>query len=53
VLVLRGELVFQVGDRTVTARAGSFLHVPAGTVHSFRYGPGGAEASQAPRSWAR
>ena len=28
---------------TSVATAGSFVHVPAGTVHSFRCGPGGVE----------
>jgi mannose-6-phosphate isomerase-like protein (cupin superfamily) len=42
--VLRGEMVFDIAGKTVVARAGAFLHVPAGTVHSFRYGAGGAEA---------
>jgi quercetin dioxygenase-like cupin family protein len=41
--VIRGELEFWVDGKHVTARAGSFLHVPAGTAHHFRYGRGGAE----------
>jgi quercetin dioxygenase-like cupin family protein len=41
--VIRGEVHFQIGERTLVARAGSFVHVPKGTVHAFRYGAGGAE----------
>jgi quercetin dioxygenase-like cupin family protein len=35
--VLEGELTFYVGDRAgVRAGAGSFVHVPGGTIHGFR-----------------
>jgi len=33
IYVLEGRLTVQVGDRTVTVRAGSFAFVPRGTVH--------------------
>jgi mannose-6-phosphate isomerase-like protein (cupin superfamily) len=33
--VLEGELTLRVGEQTVTAAAGSFVHVPGATVHSF------------------
>jgi quercetin dioxygenase-like cupin family protein len=33
--VLDGEVTLQVGERTVTATAGTFLHVPGATVHTF------------------
>jgi quercetin dioxygenase-like cupin family protein len=33
IYVLEGELTLQVGDRTVTTRAGSFAFVPRDTVH--------------------
>jgi hypothetical protein len=41
--VTRGEVAFGVGDRTAVARVGTFVHVPAGTTHWFRYGAGGGE----------
>jgi mannose-6-phosphate isomerase-like protein (cupin superfamily) len=31
-----GEMTFQVGDLTVEARAGSWVAVPRGTLHSFK-----------------
>lgn len=39
--VISGQVACTVGDRDVQCTAGSFLHVPAGTVHAFRFGPGG------------
>lgn len=30
-----GELLFSVGDKTIDARAGDFVHIPKGTVHTF------------------
>ena len=33
--VLEGELEFLHGDTTTTASAGSFVHVPPGSVHTF------------------
>ena len=30
-----GELVFIVGDKTIDAKAGDFVHIPKGTVHTF------------------
>ena len=33
--VLEGELEFVVGDHTVVAGPGTFVHVPPGTVHTF------------------
>jgi quercetin dioxygenase-like cupin family protein len=35
VCVLEGELVWRLGDRTVTTPAGSFLVIPRGVVHGF------------------
>lgn len=35
VCMLEGELVWRLGDRTVTAPAGSFLIIPRGMVHGF------------------
>jgi quercetin dioxygenase-like cupin family protein len=34
--LLQGSLSVRVGDETLHASAGDFLHVPKGTVHSFR-----------------
>lgn len=34
--VLEGELEFRIGDRVVTAAAGSFVLSPPGVVHGFR-----------------
>jgi mannose-6-phosphate isomerase-like protein (cupin superfamily) len=34
--VLHGTYAFQLGDDTVTAEAGTFVHVPKGTLHGFR-----------------
>ncbi|HLK26339.1 MAG TPA: cupin domain-containing protein [Caulobacteraceae bacterium] len=41
--VTRGEIAFGVGDTKAVARAGTFVHVPGGTVHWFRFGAGGGE----------
>ncbi len=40
--VLEGEVEFGYGDERRTAVAGSLVHLPAGTVHWFRLGAGGA-----------
>ncbi len=34
--ILAGEVTLQVGDHTVRASVGDFVHVPRGTVHAFR-----------------
>jgi quercetin dioxygenase-like cupin family protein len=41
--ITRGTIEIGYGDQTVTASAGTFVHVPAGTVHYFRFGSGGGE----------
>ena len=41
--VIRGEITFGVGDREAVALPGTFVHVPAGTTHWFRFGTDGAE----------
>ncbi|MFO1417122.1 MAG: cupin domain-containing protein [Methylotetracoccus sp.] len=41
--VTRGQIEFTCGGDTCVCPAGSFVHVPAGTVHAFRYGSGGGE----------
>lgn len=39
--VTRGEVAFGLGPDQLTAQAGTLVHIPAGTVHWFRFGPGG------------
>lgn len=41
--VVGGEVAFGVGDQALVARTGTFVHVPAGAVHWFRFGPGGGQ----------
>jgi quercetin dioxygenase-like cupin family protein len=41
--VIRGEVAFGAGDQQSVARAGTFVHVPGGTTHWFRFGAGGGE----------
>ena len=41
--VTRGQIQFTCGGETTMCTAGTLVHVPAGTVHAFRYGPGGGE----------
>ena len=38
-----GEIDFGIGGETMTARPGTLVHLPAGTVHWFRFGPGGGQ----------
>jgi len=37
--ILEGKLTFQVGDQTIQASTGDFVHIPRDTVHSFKNGP--------------
>ena len=37
--VLEGQLTYAVGDQTFQVNTGDFIHIPRGTVHSFRNGP--------------
>ena len=37
--ILEGKLTFQVGDQTIQASTGDFIHIPRETVHSFKNGP--------------
>lgn len=39
--VLEGEVEFGVGERRMTATTGTFVHLPAGTSHWFRFGAQG------------
>ena len=41
--VVRGEVDFGIGADARTATAGTLVHLPAGTVHWFRFGRGGGE----------
>jgi quercetin dioxygenase-like cupin family protein len=41
--VLKGKVEFNCADKTVMCLPGTLVHVPAGTVHGFRYGAGGGE----------
>ena len=41
--VTRGEVAFGAGGQETMARPGTFVHVPAGTTHWFRFGAGGGE----------
>ena len=41
--VLAGTVEFTYAGKTVSAQPGTLVHLPAGTVHSFRYGTGGGK----------
>jgi quercetin dioxygenase-like cupin family protein len=41
--VTEGQIQFTCGSETTMCMAGTLVHVPAGTVHAFSYGPGGGE----------
>lgn len=41
--VVKGEVDFGIGPETRTAGPGTLVHLPAGTVHWFRFGRGDAE----------
>jgi len=41
--VLAGEIDFGLGADAMTASSGTLVHLPAGTVHWFRFGRGGGE----------
>ena len=41
--VVKGQIDFGIGDESTTASPGTLVHLPAGTVHWFRFGKGGAE----------
>lgn len=41
--VTGGQIQFTCAGETTMCAAGTLVHVPAGTVHSFSYGPGGGE----------
>jgi quercetin dioxygenase-like cupin family protein len=41
--VTKGQIDFGMGPESTTGSPGTFVHLPAGTVHWFRFGPGGGE----------
>jgi quercetin dioxygenase-like cupin family protein len=41
--VLKGKVEFSCAGKTILCIPGTLVHVPAGTVHGFRYGAGGGE----------
>jgi mannose-6-phosphate isomerase-like protein (cupin superfamily) len=41
--VVKGDIAFGVGDKDMVAEPGTLVHLPAGTMHWFRFGKGGGE----------
>ena len=41
--VVSGQIEFGIGAESTTAAPGTLVHLPAGTVHWFRFGRGGSE----------
>lgn len=41
--VTKGQVQFTCSGQTTTCLAGTLVHVPARTIHAFRFGPGGGE----------
>ena len=41
--VFKGEIDFGIGAESMTALPGTLVHLPAGSVHWFRFGKGGGE----------
>jgi len=41
--VIKGDIDFGVDDKTLVAKPGTLVHLPAGTTHWFRFGAGGGE----------
>ena len=41
--VVKGNIDFGIGERSMTASPGTLVHLPAGTTHWFRFGAGGGE----------
>src|SRR5262252_7745849 len=41
--ITRGTVEIGYDDKVIVGTAGTFVHVPAGTVHHFRFGTGGGE----------
>ena len=43
IYMTRGDLRCGVGDEEIAASPGTFIHIPAGTVHWFKFGKDGGE----------
>jgi quercetin dioxygenase-like cupin family protein len=43
VLVTKGQIDFGIGAESTTASSGTLVHLPAGTVHWFRFGRAAAK----------
>jgi quercetin dioxygenase-like cupin family protein len=41
--VVSGNIAFGVGDKDMIVEPGTLVHLPAGTMHWFRFGQGGGE----------
>jgi quercetin dioxygenase-like cupin family protein len=41
--MVRGKVAFNIGGKDMIAEPGTLVHLPAGTMHWFRYGEGGGE----------
>lgn len=41
--VLKGQIEFGIGSESMSATPGTLVHLPAGSIHWFRFGVGGAE----------
>lgn len=41
--VVKGQIEITYDDTTISATSGTLVHVPAGTVHCFRFGAGGGQ----------
>ncbi len=41
--ITKGVVEIGYGEQVLTASVGTFVHVPAGTIHYFRFGTGGGE----------
>ncbi len=46
--VLKGKVEFTCAGKTIMCMPGTLVHVPAGTVHGFRYGAAAARCSNSP-----
>jgi len=42
-IVIDGDLTFCIDGEEMTAKAGTLVHLPAGTVHEFKFGESGAK----------
>ena len=41
--VTKGQIDFGIGEKSMAGLPGTLVHIPAGTVHWFRFGQGGGE----------